>query len=187
MSDSIIRGNIHGDSDAAAQAIRASTRTVKDKVGQTFDGNSLTTLAPYSVPLAAEPVPDQTVSGLPVGAWVGIGFGILIFVALALLFFIGHKRVTEYFVAIIAKRPGWHDNREKDRDLTFIEPEPSQCYNARGSHGGSTNTPKTSVPDFPFASVEVDADGRVSPRLPIMSKRGSSIGSTPSSALHRDA
>ena len=102
-------------------------------------------------------------------------------------FFIGHKRVTEYFVAIIAKRPGWHDNREKDRDLTFIEPEPSQCYNARGSHGGSTNTPKTSVPDFPFASVEVDADGRVSPRLPIMSKRGSSIGSTPSSALHRDA
>lgn len=42
------------------------------------------------------------------------------------------------------------------------------------------------IPDIPFAAIDVEPDGRRSPRLPIVNKRGSSTGGTPSSFLNAD-
>lgn len=133
-------------------------------------------------------------SGIPVGGWVGIGFGIFLILLIAIYFLIGHRRVTEYFVRIIRDRIQRHDrkisSRQADQEtLDSLEVRcSSKSENQQGSKVGSSigfyetnaGTPMT-VNDIPVAPIEIEADGRMSPKLPIPSRQlsGSHVVMTP--------
>lgn len=140
---------------------------------------STTTLIPAGV---SEEPPS---SGLPVGAWIGIGFALLFLILVGIVWFVGHKRVIEYVVSM--KTRASRKATPLPRSITVTDPvhlEPlpvrtSSGHFSKNSHPAST--PRTAMTDIPFASVEIDSDGRMSPRLPIASKRGSSLNGTPHS------
>jgi hypothetical protein len=133
-------------------------------------------------------------SGISVGGWVGIGFGIFLVLLIVIYFLIGQRRVTEYFVRIIRDRI-----QRRDRKISSRQPDTetldslevrcsSKSENRNGSKLGSSighyetnaGTPMT-VYDIPVAPIEIEADGRMSPKLPIASRQvcGSSIVVTP--------
>lgn len=122
-------------------------------------------------------------SGLPVGAWVGIGFAILIVLVLVLFFFVGHRRVREYYVSLMQSRRRLDDSKHQV-ELQTSDSLDVRCStrsdNGRVSSGFDHGFSPRTV-DFPFAAVEVDIDGRLSPKLPILSKREGSAAGTPSS------
>jgi hypothetical protein len=132
-------------------------------------------------------------SGIPVGGWVGIGFGIVLVLLVAVYFIIGQRKVTEYFVRVIRdriqRRDKKYSKRQHDQEtLDSLEVRcSSKSENRQGSRQGSSigyyetnvGTPIT-VHDIPVAPIEIEPDGRMSPKLPIASRRltGSSMGAT---------
>jgi hypothetical protein len=127
--------------------------------------------------------------GLPVGAWVGIGFAVVFFLTLCVVLFFGHRKVTDYLVAIVTRKSrnsgqGVQGVRNST-PLHTLPPRSSSIHMSKISHTGSASTPRTMIPDIPFASIEIESDGRLSPRLPIPSKRGSSLPGTPNNLQHR--
>ena len=123
-------------------------------------------------------------SGISVGGWVGIGFGIVLVLLIAVYFIIGQKKVTEYFVRIIRDRIQRRDNkfsaRQHDQEtLDSLEVRcSSKSENRHGSRPGSSighyetnaGTPMT-VHEIPIAPIEIEPDGRMSPKLPIASRQ----------------
>ena len=126
--------------------------------------------------------------GLPVGAWVGIGFAVAFILVLGAVLFFGHKKVTDYLVAAMTrKNRNSSQPARPDRGSISLHPLPprsSSVYLSKMSQTGATSTPRTTATDIPFASIEIEPDGRLSPRLPIPSKRGSSLPGTPYN-IHR--
>ena len=126
----------------------------------------------------------EAVDGLPIGAWIGIGFAILVILILVVVLVFGHKKVTEYLVAKLT-RNGSRRSRTGQSNVFQLNvhplpPRTCSDHFSKMSHTGTISTPRTVSPDFPFASIEVEPDGRLSPRLPIPSKRGSpSLPGTP--------
>jgi hypothetical protein len=126
-------------------------------------------------------------SELPVGAWVGIGLGILLFILVGVYYFVGHKRVTDYFVKIISARlkrkevPGGRSRNSEHDTLDSLEVRcSSKSENRYGSKPGSSignydtssGTPRTVIEAI-VAPIEIDSEGRISPRLPIGGSRRS--------------
>ena len=124
---------------------------------------------------------------IPVGGWVGIGFGILLVLLVALYFIVGQRKVTEYFVRVIRDRIQRRDKfstRQADQEtLDSLEVRcSSKSENRHGSKYGSSighnetnsGTPRT-INDIPIAPIEIEPDGRMSPKLPIPSRRISSV------------
>lgn len=143
-------------------------------------------------PMAARLDSESSTSGLPVGAWVGIGFCIFFLCILGIVLFFGHRRVTDTLVAKLArqKRRIFAEPSGRNAPIAIVGPTPTRTHSAmliKMSYTGSSSTHRTSVPDIPFAPVEVDPDGRLSPRLPIASKRGSYLPGTPNSTSLRCA
>ena len=132
-------------------------------------------------------------SGIPVGGWVGIGFGIVLVLLIAVYFIIGQRKVTEYFVRVIRDRIQRRDNKFSNRQhdqetLDSLEVRcSSKSENRQGSRQGSSighyetnvGTPMT-VHEIPVAPIEIEPDGRMSPKLPIANRRltGSPLGAT---------
>jgi hypothetical protein len=137
-------------------------------------------------PVSSNILKETASSGLPVAAWVGIGFGILFLLILGLVLFFGHKKVTDYLVAKLTRTRMNQSQGQGGRILhqTPILPTPTRSqsgYTSKLSQTCSSSTPRTAIPDIPFASIEIEPDGRLSPRLPIPNKRGSSLPGTPCS------
>lgn len=127
--------------------------------------------------------PPSSSSTLPVGAWVGIGFAICITLVLIVFFLVGHRRVREYYVSLMQTRVGRKRPTvaPKQVDVLTLDSIDIRC-STRSDNGRVSDhsfSPRTS--DLPFAPVDVELDGRLSPRLPILSKREGSAGGTPSS------
>ena len=124
---------------------------------------------------------------LPVGAWVGIAFAILAALVIGLFFFVGHRRVREYYVSMMQNRDKPSKSAptaSKPADVLTLDSLDVRCStrsdNGRVSSGyDHCFSPRTC--DIPFAPVEVETDGRLSPKLPILSKREGSAAGTPSS------
>lgn len=132
-------------------------------------------------------------SGISVGAWVGIGFGIVLVLLIAVYFIIGQRKVTEYFVRVIRDRIQRRDNkfshRQHDQEtLDSLEVRcSSKSENRQGSRQGSSighyetnaGTPMT-VHEIPIAPIDIEPDGRMSPKLPIASRQltGSPVRAT---------
>ncbi|TEB19923.1 hypothetical protein C9890_0136 [Perkinsus sp. BL_2016] len=120
----------------------------------------------------------EAADGLPIGAWIGIGFAVLFILILGVVLFFGHKKVTEYLVAKLTRngRRSYPTRQSNVFQLNVHPLPPRTCseHFSKMSQTGTMSTPRTVAPDFPFASIDVEPDGRLSPRLPIPSKRGSS-------------
>lgn len=151
--------------------------------------STTTTAQPTTPAIPADLKNEQRTSGLPVGAWIGIGFAILLVVILGVLLFFGQKRVRESLVKFMSrsKKPEASDPILPPQGKVMV-PLPVRSYSvqSKASRAWSGSTPRTIVPDLPFASIEVEPDGRLSPRLPIANKRGGSLPGTPNSISRRD-
>jgi hypothetical protein len=124
-----------------------------------------------------------------VGLWVGVGFAILIAVLLVVCMFIGHKRVREFFVVVMTRR--WRHKTKPGTKVALSPHAPSLILengeincSSRSDHPMRISpvkmlrrdfgTPRTMTPEptlIPTALIEMTSDGRMSPRLPITSKR----------------
>ena len=166
-------------------AIVSGGQTVAPVPASLRSSGQLTTISPTVSPIPAEPQSKNEVSGLPVGAWVGIGLAIFFVLAAVTVFFIGHKKVSEYFVSIIAKRRGKEPIPPQKTKVILSDLVATRSH-SRSSYKASAGSPRTTLPDIPFAPIEIESDGRMSPRLPIASKRGSSTGGTPSSVIRQE-
>jgi len=145
-----------------------------------------------STEVASSNISSNSSTDVPVGAWVGIGLGILLLILIGVYYFIGQKRVTDYFVAIISARlrKGGKQQQQQQQspehnDTTSLDVRcSSKSAGAADRITSTSSTPRTTV-DVIIAPIEIDSDGRMSPRLPIGNRRrlGSSTGggaSTPS-------
>jgi hypothetical protein len=148
---------------------------------------SITLLTTHRIP--SDPKTDHSSGPLPVGAWIGIGFGVLLVVLVAVLIFFGHKKVTEALVTFLSRRrrsdPVVVTHSPPRPMLDSVRPRSNSGHLSKISHSGMSSTPRTAVPDIPFAAIDIEADGRLSPRLPIMNKRTPSLPSTPNSVTRR--
>ena len=160
--------------------------SVPQSTNRRIGGSLSTTISPSIEPLPSDPKSDSRVSGLPVGAWIGIGFGIFVILLIGVIFFIGHKRVTEYFVGLLARRQARPVAPvQKGTHSVHLESVVSSSH-SRSSQKGGSSTPRTATPEIPFATFDFEADGRMSPRLPIASRRSHSTGGTPMSSNQLD-
>ena len=172
-----------GDGSVTHPTLFAVSSTVSG-AGAALDSSETTTLIPASI------VHDVRAGGLPIGAWIGIGFALLILILVGIVWFVGHKRVIEYFVSLTTRRsrkgtPLPRVSTQFDAgQLEALPVRSSSGHFSKISHSGST--PRTGLTDIPFASIEIDGDGRMSPRLPIASKRGNSSVGTPLSVHSRE-
>lgn len=152
-------------------------------------GTSTTTL----LPVVVGENPDST-SYLPIGAWVGIGLGVAAILIAAIYYFVGNKRIRETFVSMALRKSRKNPSKNKTADVEIGRLDPDLVYNecpearwAKRSTITSTAPGNLSLQisprilEIPFAPIDVDTDGRMSPRLPIASKQGSTpTAGTPS-------
>ena len=141
-------------------------------------------------PIPSDPKTDHSSGALPVGAWIGIGFGVLFLLIVAVLVFFGHKKVTEALVTFLSRRRRRSDpavvvQSPPRPTLDSVRPRSNSGHLSKLSHSGMSSTPRTAVPDIPFAAIDIEADGRLSPRLPIINKRTPSLPGTPNSVTRR--
>ena len=133
---------------------------------------------------------EQSESGVPLGAWIGIAFAVMFLILLSIVWFVGRRKVTEYFVSLYTRK--WR--RESEFPMITPQKHWNQMSAEYMSTVASEKVPQNAtacsericIPDIPFAAIDVEPDGRQSPRLPIANKRGSSTGGTPSSFLNAD-
>lgn len=153
-----------------------------------------------STPLPVVVGVNDTQSSLPVGAWVGIALGIAAILIAAIYYFVGNKRIREKFVSMALRKRRERAERPTHLDAEMGTFDPELVYNdcpesrwtkrptITSTHPGDLSIQLTPR-DVPFAPIDVDLDGRMSPRLPIASKQGSmSTAGTPSgtSRTHRN-
>jgi hypothetical protein len=186
------------DTSAERKSLRQERTTLTENVlPQVYEApkresslpSTTATTQPTTPAIPAELKSEQRTSGLPVGAWIGIGFAISLVVILGVLLFFGQKRVTESLVKFMSRRkkPEAVDPILLSQGKVTV-PLPARSYSvqSKASRAWSGSTPRTIIPDLPFASIEVEPDGRLSPRLPIANKRGGSLPGTPNSVSRRD-
>lgn len=131
---------------------------------------------------------NPSTSYVSVGVWIGIAFAVLFVLLVSVVFFIGHRKVSEYFVSLYALKfvKRYKLTRNDPRTDREQPGNVSPQMHEKASHLHSGCTPRTATPEIPFAAIEIEIDGRRSPRLPITSKRGSSVGGTPCSKKTSD-
>jgi hypothetical protein len=166
-----------------------------------LDMRRLMEMAPKQVAQAfTTPYPDvidlqpETETSLSVGAWVGIGIGVAVVIIAVLYFFVCNKRIRESLVRFLLKREG---NLASYDDKLGIAQKPTEPPGGDTLEAGSIKFPRITSPstfpsegsthfsprilNIPFAPVDIDHEGRMSPRLPIASKQSSSsVAGTPS-------
>lgn len=181
-----ITGN-SGESESFIDGFRDIRRLMEMAPKQV--AQALTTQHPDVIDLQPE-----TETGLSVGAWVGIGVGVAVVIIAVLYFFVCNKRIRESLVRFLLKREGKLESYDNKLGVARKQTEPPQCHTLEAgglkfpriaspstfpSEGSTHFSPR--ILNIPFAPIDIDHEGRMSPRLPIASKQSSSsVAGTPS-------
>ncbi len=181
--------NIVGSSLTYPDGTYSSRRLLAQPVPPVRNATRNITTTPIPVVVVSDPESD---SSFPIGAWVGIALAATAILIAAIYYFVGHKRIRETFVLRALRKSRKHSKDEKS-DMEFGSLDAKlDCPEARwvkrptitSTHPGDISlqlTPR--LDDIPYAPIDLEPDGRMSPRLPFASKQGSTpTAGTPSIA-----